>query len=351
MKKTLSLLSLSLVAVLAFTACSNNTTEVVSEVPSEVSSETSSVDQVQTVVEPFDKDIKNNSLAISSDEKVAVVSYSELNTVIVYDLENKVVKKQIDTFITPRNIAFSSDGSSFYVSDSSHGAIFEYSTQTLEETRKFQLNQGVFGFAIDHADNKIFANNQATNSVSVIDISNGNIDKEIQGFEQPRQGIVMGPDGNKVYVTNFKGDDVRVIDKATLEIDKTLSGIPSVRAISIHKDSKYLYGASSSDGTINVVDIATGELYKTIKVGEEPYGAALSKDGKTILVGNKASNDVSVISVEDDYKVLRTIKGFDEPRQAIVYSASTENKAYVLNKDLSVSVVDYSKGEILETIK
>ena len=50
-------------------------------------------DEVQTemVTEPeaFDADIKNNSLAISPDEKIAVVSNSTIDKIKVYDIENK----------------------------------------------------------------------------------------------------------------------------------------------------------------------------------------------------------------------------------------------------------------------
>lgn len=41
--------------------------------------------------------------------------------------------------------------------------------------------------------------------------------------------------------------------------------------------------------------------------------------------------------------VLRVITGLNEPRQAISYSA-TPGQAYVLNADLSVTIIDYANG-------
>lgn len=324
----------ALMLTMTVSACSSNTNEVVQE------------EIVLEAVEAFDKDIKNNSMAISTDETIAVVSNSEYNTVKVYDLATKTLKKELTNFGTPRNIEFSTDGNSFYISDSSHGAILEYDTDTLTLKRKMDLAKGAFGFTI--IDNTMFVNNQAESTVTMLDLNSGEITKVIEGFAQPRQGIISSVDDTKVYVTNFKGDDIRVIDLETLEISQTISGIPAIRAISV--DDTFLYAASSKDGTISVIDATTGEIYKTIKTGDETYGAALSPNADIILAGNKASNNVSVIDVNDDYKVINTIEGLNEPRQAIVYS-NNDGEAYVLNKDLSIAKVNYQTAEIIEEIK
>lgn len=70
------------------------------------------------VQKTFDGSIQNNSLAISPDEKLAVVSYSARTDIAVYDLEKGELRQVINGFITPRNIVFAPDGNSFYVSDS-----------------------------------------------------------------------------------------------------------------------------------------------------------------------------------------------------------------------------------------
>lgn len=324
----------ALMLTLLVSACSSNTNETVQP---EITLES---------VEAFDKDIKNNSMAISTDETIAVVSNSEYDTVKVYDLATKAIKKELTSFVTPRNIAFSVDGNSFYISDSSHGAILEYDTDTLELIRKMDLAKGVFGFTI--IDNNMFVNNQAEDTVTVLDLKSGEIIKVIEGFAGPRQGIISSVNGAKVYVTNFKADDIRVIDLETMEISQTIAGIPSVRAISV--DDTYLYAASSKNGTISVIDATTGEIYKTIKTGDETYGAALSPNADIILAGNKASNNVSVIDVNDDYKVIATVEGLNEPRQAIVYSNNAD-EAYILNKDLSIAKINYKTAEIIEEIK
>lgn len=161
--------------------------------------------------EAFDGDITNNALAISPDEKIAVVSYSKIPGIKVYDLEEKKVIAELDAFVTPRNIAFSKDGKYFYVSDSSYGSIREFSAETLELTNTFHLEQGVFGFAITNDGKRIFANNQFNSTVTVVNLETGTIDQVIEGFSRPRQGIVIDSQDTYAYVTNFEGNDVRVV--------------------------------------------------------------------------------------------------------------------------------------------
>ncbi len=344
-------LSLFLVLNLSLVGCSSDSSTTENSTQTEATTTSSQANEGEASAKPeaFDMDIKNNSLAINPSETIAVVSNSTISEIKIYDLKEGKVVATLDEFVTPRNIAFAKDGSHFYISDSTYGNIREYSAETFELTRTFDLEQGVFGFTLTNAGDKIFANNQAASTVTVIDLKSGNVEKVIEGFSQPRQGIIVDSNDEFVYVTNFEGDDVRVVNTKTLEIEKTLKGIPSVRAISVDKEGKYLYGASSSENSINVVDIETGELVKSIPVGEEPYGAALSPDQKLILTGEKVSNQVSVINT-DTLEVTSTITGFDEPRQAIVYS-SNPNQAYVSNKDLSISLIDYAEGNIIKTIK
>ena len=72
------------------------------------------------------------------------------------------------------------------------------------------------------------------------------------------------------------------------------------------------------------------------------------KDGKIVLTGEKGSNQVSVIDTKT-LEVKRVIGGLNEPRQAIVYSKEA-GKAYVLNADLSISVIDYATGKVIDRI-
>lgn len=295
----------------------------------------------------FDPEIKNNTLAVGPKEDIVIVGKSDSPDILIYDLKTKKKIKKLSGFLSPRNIAFSKDSSSFFVSDSSLGSIQEFDVMTFERIANYPMEKGVFGFALTKDGKKIIANNQAENSVTILDI-NTKKQETISGFSGPRQGILIDSTDSYAYVTNFQSDDVKVLDLKTKQIVNTLKNIPKVRAISLDEKNNLLYGASSSNNSINVVDSATGDLLHQISVGEEPYGCILLLDKNLILTGDKGSNQVSVIDLATN-KVIRTIKGLKAPRQAIAIS-QTDDQAYVLNEDLSVSLIDYQKGTILETI-
>lgn len=294
-------------------------------------------EDVVVIPAPFDSIIRNNSLAINSSESMAIASASFESNILIYDLTNKKLLKSLDGYITPRNVEFAADGKSFYISDSSLGVVRQISTDDFTTLNEVDVGQGAFGFAI--RGNTMFVNNQAQDTVSVVNLDTWEIEHKVDGFANPRQGIKVGSSGRYVYVTNFKGDDVRVIDTDSWQVTQVLVGIHGVRAISVSKDETKLYGASSLTDSIKVVSIRNNQILKTIPTGKEPYGATLSADGHLLVTGNKESNSVQIFDM-DNYRLLKTIGGLNEPRQAIVFS-HIPNMIYVLQKDLSIAEINY----------
>ncbi len=298
---------------------------------------------------PFDGAIKNNSLAVSPDEKTAVASYSDSTQIKIYDLDKGSLKTTIKGFVNPRNILFSPDGKLLYITDSSHGYLMAYDAATFQLIEKFPVGYGAFGTTISDDGRRIFINNEAASTVTVLNVANHEADTVIRGFHQPRQGVKLNPENTKLYVTNFENDHITIVDVKTLKTEGEVKGFNKIRAISISKDGKTLYAANSGSSELLVVDVAGKKITQRIPVGKDNYGASLSPDGKFLLSGNKVDNTVSVVDVKT-YKNIQTIKGFKEPRQAIVFSKDGKF-FYVLNNDLSLDKVSMANYKIVESMK
>ncbi|MGW6380760.1 beta-propeller fold lactonase family protein [Peribacillus butanolivorans] len=297
----------------------------------------------------FDTQITNNSLAVSPDEQIAIVSDSREQSVLVYDLTKGKLRKKIDGFGSPRNIVFIDGGSEFVVSDSTLGTLRFYSTKNFTLKDEVVVGPGAFGTAVSPDGKILYVNNQAHNSVTVVDLEKRKPMAVITGFAQPRQGIKVSPDGKYIFVTNFQGDKVSIVDAATQKIIREISGFSMIRGISITADGGTLYAANSGRNSISAVDTLDGNIKSEIKVGREPYGASLSPDNKLLFASNKADNTIDVINVAD-HRVVKTIDGFNEPRQAIVFSRDGD-RAYVLNRDLSIARVNaktFSTTDIIQ---
>lgn len=308
-------------------------------------------DAAQPVAErqTFDGKIRNNSLSISPDETMAVVSYSERPEIIVYSLSDGRVRGTLGGFVTPRNIDFAPDGGSFYVSDSSLGEVVRIDAHSLKPLSRMAAGPGAFGTVLSKDGRVLFVNNQASNTVTRYETASGKASAVITGFAQPRQGVRLSPDDNTLYVTNFFGDKVTVVDVPGNKVVGEINGFNKIRAISVSADGKKMFAANSGSNNVAVVDLARREIIATVAVGKEPYGAALSPDGRFVYSGNLADNSVSVIDVET-LGVVATIKGFKQPRQAIVFTKDNR-QVYVLNEDLSISKVDRATQKIVATIE
>lgn len=303
----------------------------------------------KAVKQNFDGEIQNNTLAVSPNEKQAVVARSGQPEVIVYDLMTGTVSAVLKHFNTPRNIVFAPDGKSFYVSDSSLGLIERVDASTFETREYYAAGPGAFGTVLSKDGKTLYINNQASNAVISMNTETKIANAVITGFSQPRQGVRLSPDGRVLYVTNFVSDKITLVDTATNKIIGEIGGFNKIRAISVTADGKTLFAANSGNDTISVVDTTAQKVTDTIPVGKQPYGAALSPDGKFVYSGNLGDNSVSIIDVQTR-KAIATVKGFNEPRQAIVFTADNRY-AWVLNKDLSISRIDRETQRIVSTIK
>jgi YVTN family beta-propeller protein len=292
----------------------------------------------------FDAEIINNSLAVSPDERLAVASYSLDPGVKVYDLKTKRLVTTLSGFVTPRNILFTPDGKHFLVSDSTGGTVAIIDTATLKTTASIPIGAGAFGTAIDAEGKRLYVNNQAANTVTVVDLLNCKIIAVLTGFSQPRQGLKLDRAGTRLFVTNFTGDKITIVETETLKSVQEITGFKGIRAVSITDDGTTLYAANSNANSISVVDLKTGTIRASVSVGKDPYGAALSPDGRRVYSGDKTDNTLTVIDT-DTNKAIGTITGFNEPRQAIVFG-QRGFIAYVLNKDLSIAVVDLNAQKI-----
>ena len=296
----------------------------------------------------FDGQIHNNSLAISPDETIAVVSYSERPELLVYNLQTGRVQAVLDGFLTPRNIVFAPSGNVFYVSDSSLGVVAKIDRTSFKTLAQLPVGPGVFGTTISPNGKTLYVTNQAANTVTVYDLESDRAKAVITGFAQPRQGIRLNPDGTKLFATNFLSDRVAIVDTKTNTIEGEIEGFNQIRAISITADGKTLFAANSGANTIAVVDVARRAIVKTIPVGNNPYGAALTPDERFLYTGNLKDNTLSVIALPS-LEVVATVIGLKEPRQAIVFTEDSQT-AFVLNEDLSVAKVDVKANQVLSNI-
>ncbi|MFF8812404.1 YncE family protein [Streptomyces pactum] len=312
---------------------------------------------VDGVRAPFDGGISNNSMAVSPDEKIAVATNSQVGRLVVLDLRSGRRIAEIKGYVTPRSILFSPDGKDFLVSDSTLGVVDRISRKTFRVTERLPLGAGVFGTAQTRDGGRLYANNQAADTLTVVDLANGRPEHVVTGFSEPRQGVQLSPAGDKLYVTNFDGGRdgrITVLDTRPDRPEETpvklkeITGFNQVRGLSISRDGTRLYAANSGDHTVSIVDTGSGDTLAKVPVGQSPYGAALSPDETVLLSGNLKGNSLTAVEPGSG-DVIGTVTGVKGPRQAISFSADSRT-AWVLNEDLTVAQVDVRALKVTRTL-
>ncbi len=187
--------------------------------------------------------------------------------------------------------------------------------------------------------------NNASNTLSVIDLATGGVVRTITGLRQPT-AVAVTPDGRFVYVINDDTPrDISVINAETGAIVNTIFGIPAPRDLVFSPDCRLAYVANGeNNGTVVVVDTATRAAVKTIPVGRNPEKIVISPDGSYLYVVNTGTtiDNVSVIRASDGAAVNTIMVG----RFALGAVISRDgSRLYVANRDDdTVSVIDTGNG-------
>jgi YVTN family beta-propeller protein len=208
----------------------------------------------------------------------------------------------------------------------------------------------------------VYATNETSNNVSVIDPTTNEVVATVDVGKRPR-GIHVSPDRKTVYVAlsgtpiggpgvdekqllkehpaDKAADGIGVIDVAQNKMVKTIPGGSDPEEFSLSLDGTLLYISNEDDSAASILEIATGKILASFKVGDEPEGVATSPDGQYVWVTSEQQGTVSVIDTTKR-KVIKTIKIGSRPRK--VAFLPNGSKAFVTREnDGKFSIVDMAK--------
>ncbi len=141
-----------------------------------------------------------------------------------------------------------------------------------------------------------YVTNGGSNTVSVIDVVNVRVDRELQVGLDPT-GVTANPKRNEVYVVNSGGatGSISVIDT---EKNAVVATIPVRRRpyfMDVDASGDFGYVANSGSNSVSIVDLKARREIAVMGTGEGPGLARISPDGKSLVVTNRAGNSVSIL--------------------------------------------------------
>jgi YVTN family beta-propeller protein len=237
----------------------------------------------RAILVPGPKGEKDNShalgVAITADDKQALVCMSRNNTLGVIDLDTGKLGKQIETGVAPYDVVLSPDEQFAYISN--------WGGRRPRDGDKTAPSSGTPTVVDDRGV-------AASGTVMKIDLSKGAVLKETAVGLHPA-GIARSVDGTKLYVANANSDTVSILDTASLEVTDTVSVRPdpqlpfgsATNALSLSADGKTLYACNGGNNAVAVVSLEGKPAVKGfLPTGWYP-GAVVSNSGHLFVANVK----------------------------------------------------------------
>lgn len=143
-----------------------------------------------------------------------------------------------------------------------------------------------------------YVTNGGSNTVTVLDVVNVRLDREIAVGQKP-VAVAVSPTRDEVYVVNSgapgESGSVSAINAENNTVTATIDVHRAPVAIEVNPAGNLAYVANSGSNTISVIDLKAHSEIASIGVGVEPVAVRLSPDGKTLAVSNRKSGSVSLI--------------------------------------------------------
>lgn len=176
-----------------------------------------------------------------------------------------------------------------------------------DEARRAGRGEFAFpaGIAVSPDGKWLYAAENLTHKVAVVDLANQKVIKKIEVGEYPYD-CELARDGKRLYVSNWGARSLAVIDTATNSVTATIQVGDHPNDIELTRDGKTLYVANANSNTVSVVDTVQQKEIEAISTalhpkspaGSTPNAVALSPDEKTLFIANADNNNIAIVDVK-----------------------------------------------------
>jgi YVTN family beta-propeller protein len=118
----------------------------------------------------------------------------------------------------------------------------------------------------NYNNNRLYISHLGSNTVTVFDLKNSKIIKDIPLTSSP-YGILVVPESNAVYVGVGGNNQVAVVDEKTLEVRRYVPAGDTPDGIAYDHTSNKVFVSNENGGTVTVIDAAKNQRVEDIPIG------------------------------------------------------------------------------------
>ncbi|MCK6639319.1 MAG: YncE family protein [Bacteroidia bacterium] len=275
----------------------------------------------RAVITGNDKRYMPHNVQVAPDGKtvwvtgVAMEEAAFEDQVIVIDAVKNKIKERINVGLDQHiaHVVLDAHSEFAYVTANEPNEIIQINAKDFKVVKRFSLGHGHYPHGLRCFNNRLYVANIRAHSMSVIDITTGNI------VEIPLGGVAVqtavSPDGLYAYASLYDTKEVARVDLQTYAITKLPLPANAQGPIQLYPtpDSRKMFvcdqggleGRPLSDLTY-VIDLDLFVISDTIRTGSKTHGVVVSNTGQHAFVTGTADNTLSVIEVATG-TVVRTL--------------------------------------------
>ena len=149
--------------------------------------------------------------------------------------------------------------------------------------------------------------------------------------------VIIDPQGKLAYVTNGEDNVLSVVDIAQRKVVGEIKTGKSPHGLRMSPDAREIYVANTGDNSVSVIDIARAREVARVPVGKATAQVGFKPDGRRVYVSSTVDNTVG----------RKPIQVFATPDGRHVYAANEGTKN---NIDNTVSVIDTITNKVVATV-
>jgi DNA-binding beta-propeller fold protein YncE len=230
---------------------------------------------------------------------------------------------------TPQHLAVSPDNKKLYVPSLNMNHIYIVDTATGRIIETWPTIFGNHGSELSEDGKRLYTGNILLNRIDIYDTGTGQLIKIIRTRDGVRP-FKFDKDEKLIYyqLSNLHGFEIRDIQSGNLVKAIDLPKLPADaeadvngtlnHGISITPDGKKLLAAGSVANYVAVYSMPDLKYLGKIAVGKDPNWIRVRADSKVAFTGNRGSNDMSVIDIDQMKELARLPAGTRPERLAIV---------------------------------
>lgn len=157
--------------------------------------------------------------------------------------------------------------------------------------------------AYDDASNTLFVAALGSNSVEVLNVSAGKVERTLSGFSKP-QGVLFVPTSNSLFVSNGGTGIVNVLDATSFRVIANLSFGSDADNLRFDQASNRVY-VGYGQGGIAAISPTALKVSASVQLSGHPEGFQVDASSNSIYVNVPTSSYVAVVNTTGSFVSTR----------------------------------------------